>query len=90
MAYGQLPPACPPKAELTFQNVVIEYLILTLEALVLCLIIAFRYNYVRAFDRKFYSSTVSNTLWVVYFLFTAIRCVHVQWRGRHATASHVC
>ena len=71
--HGQEPPACPPDSSLEYPSVVFEYLLLTLMSLVLCLFVAIKYNHVMVFDRKFYSKTVSNTLWVSFFLFTAIR-----------------
>jgi len=70
-------PKCPIlwnwTATVSYPSVTITYGILAITSLVFSIIIGFKYNSVKVFNRKIRTQNISNTMWILYYCALAFR-----------------
>jgi len=73
-------PHCPtnsttpkPLRDIGYPTSAIIFVVFAVTALVFAIIIAFKYNSVKVFNRKIRTQNISNTLWIVYYLTIGLR-----------------
>lgn len=80
-------PHCPPDPhnalkELGYPTTTIIYVIYAATTLAFAILIAFRYNSVKVFNKKIRTQNISNTLWIIYYVSIGIRaCVAAALYG---------
>jgi len=75
------PPECPSdwggnnfsRQDIAYPSTVVVCSLVTLTCIIITCIIGFRYNSVKVFNRKIRTKSISNTLWILFFLTVGLR-----------------
>ncbi|KAL6077355.1 G protein-coupled receptor [Balamuthia mandrillaris] len=72
--FGRAPPSCPEAWHwMGYPSVVFVYILMAMTSLVFCLIAAIKYNSVKVFNRSIRTENISNTMWILFYVFIALR-----------------
>jgi len=71
---GSVLPWCPSSSSFPYPNVVTIYGCLTLFSLFFALIAGIKYNSVKVFNRSIRTENISNTMWIIFYVFVSLRC----------------
>lgn len=68
-------PVNPPQAlqDIGYPTTAIIFVVFAVTSLVFAIIIAFKYNSVKVFNRKIRTQNISNTMWIIYYLTVGLR-----------------
>lgn len=72
---GSALPSCPSSSDFPYPNVVTIYGCLTLVSIVFALIAGIKYNSVKVFNRSIRTENISNTMWIIFYVFISLRSV---------------
>jgi undecaprenyl pyrophosphate phosphatase UppP len=75
-------PACPDSLQIrhyiAYPSAVIVFILIALLSLLFAVLVGFKYNSVKIFNRKIRRENISNTTWIMYYMVVAIRAAFLS------------
>jgi uncharacterized protein YneF (UPF0154 family) len=87
-------PACPDSLQIrhyiAYPSAVIVFILIALLSLLFAVLVGFKYNSVKIFNRKIRRENISNTTWIMYYMVVAIRAAFLSVEFAWDISSEVC